>query len=177
MVITLSPPPLPRPPQHNLFAVRSFQHILSVIQHAFLRFIFSDFGFLLSSAGGMTCNNAAELYCWPTLNSGCWENQTYVLEYNAAFKSINKVSLVDIYLYHGDSGTIATKISGQSNDGSYSFSVDEVTIPFQWVFFHVTLISLEMVQFSTHHDNTILPISMVCRPSRERIQCRTIKSV
>jgi hypothetical protein len=76
----------------------------------------------------MACTNAAELYCAPTQNAGCVESKTYVLDYNKAFKSINKVSLVDIYLYHADDGTLASKIPNQANDGSYSFTIDKVSI-------------------------------------------------
>jgi len=77
----------------------------------------------------MVCTNSAVLYCSPTKNAGCTDNQTYVLEYNKAFKSINKVSQVDIYLFHGDDGSLGSKILGQPNDGSYSFTIDKVTRP------------------------------------------------
>ncbi len=76
----------------------------------------------------MVCTNAAELYCAPTQNAGCVESKTYVLEYNKAFKSINKVSLVDIYLYHADDGLLALKFPNQANDGSYSFTIDKVIV-------------------------------------------------
>lgn len=73
-----------------------------------------------------TCNSATQLYCSPDKNDLCFTNDTYSLTFNPKFSTLNAKKSVDIYLFHGDDGTLAMKLPSRANNGDYSFTIDEV---------------------------------------------------
>ena len=72
------------------------------------------------------CNGSSVLYCSPAENSTVFENQTHTLDYNAEFESINREISVDVYLYHADNSSLATRFLSVANNGVMTFTVDEV---------------------------------------------------
>jgi hypothetical protein len=73
-----------------------------------------------------SCNGTSGLYCSPAQNAILTENQTYSLDYNPQFASLNNLEAVDVYLYHADDSALATSIPDIANNGELSFTVDKV---------------------------------------------------
>jgi hypothetical protein len=72
------------------------------------------------------CSTATELYCSPTKNELCFDNDTYSFTFNPKFSTLNTKKSVDIYLYHADDGTLAQKLPSRPNNGQYAFTLDGV---------------------------------------------------
>lgn len=98
-----------------------------------------------------TCNSATQLYCSPDKNDLCFDNETYSLTFNSKFSTLNAKKLVDIYLFHGDDGTIAMEFPSRENDGDYPFTIDEVGIS-------GVLLTLDLVYGSSCHNDSILSV-------------------
>jgi hypothetical protein len=72
------------------------------------------------------CNGTTALYCSPPEGAVVMENQTYALDFNAQFETIDGAPVVDIFLYHADNPSLAANFTNVPNNGEMTFFVDQV---------------------------------------------------
>jgi hypothetical protein len=72
------------------------------------------------------CNGTTQLYCSPQEGSTVLENQTYALDYNAEFETLNGEAFVNVYLYHAGNSSLAESFLDVPNNGDMTFTVEDV---------------------------------------------------
>lgn len=73
-----------------------------------------------------SCNGTTQLYCAPEAGGTIFENQTYALDYNAQFSTLDGQTAVDVFLYHADNSSLAERFLDIPNNGEMTFTVADV---------------------------------------------------